>query len=495
TYFTQSPDVALDMMRRLSQYVRSSNQALEVSVFDSPGTSKTTETPEKEESERTKLLTCAKDNQFIIDQFQAPADAFVKTRMPPIVHKTFWTIALMFCLFLAWSTLSVIDTTLSAPGKLTTVVPKIPVQAGSNGMVKSVQVTPGQEVKKGDVIATIDHTLVEADYNKIQKRNAHLKEKIKRLQLEISNAPLAEGKQLTSQAEQDIYELRWKEHNAKLKSFDIELHNIASALKTAQSNVNISEIELKENEHQYRKQKRLVDEKIVSSTALEEAQFRVDKTRARLKNSLASLDVAQKNYEAKMMDKKAYNNTRLKQLNDEHFAAIKQLEADTEELIKIDHQRTNTEIFSPVDGVVLEIEGLFVGAIVNVGEVVTTLVPTNVPLTVEMDINPKNIGNLSLGNEVSIKLSALPYQKHGDLSGKITFVSEDTVDTSITGQPGTFYRARADIISNNLKKLPKDFHLVPGMQINGDIRVGKRRVITYFLYPVIRTIETSFQEP
>lgn len=138
---------------------------------------------------------------------------------------------------------------------------------------------------------------------------------------------------------------------------------------------------------------------------------------------------------------------------------------------------------------------MFVGAIVSTGQVVTTLVPTNVPLTVEMDIDPKSISNLKLGNEVSIKLSALPYQKHGDLSGKITFVSEDTVDKSITGEAGTFYRARADITANNLVDLPPDFNLVPGMQLNGDVRVGKRRMITYFLYPIIRTLDTSFQEP
>ena len=495
TYFTRSPDVALDIMRRLSQYVRSSNQALEVSVFDAPSTQNESKIVEEDLSDKAKLLAASKDNQYIIDEFQNPTNALIKSRMPPIVHRTFIAIALLCCIFIFWASYSIIDTTLSAPGKLTTTVPKITVQSGSGGTIKSVLVKPGQEIKVGDVLATLDQTLVEADYNKLRRSNEHIQDKIDRLELEIKHAPLSAAQALDSVSEKASYRLRWEEHNSKLKTLEIELQKVKSALNTAKSNINIGEIKVKEVQHEFNKQQRLVNENILSETALNEAQFKLDKARAELRNSKDSLQVAERNYETSLMESKKYRTSRNRELNDELYTAIKQLEADKEEMIKIEHQRDNTEILSPVDGVVLEVDGLFVGAVVNTGQVVTTLVPTNVPLTVEMDIDPKNISNLTLGNEVSIKLSALPYQKHGDLSGKVTFISEDTVDESITGEPGTFYRARADIASNNLTKLPADFNLVPGMQLNGDIRVGKRRLITYFLYPVIRTLDTSFQEP
>jgi len=166
-----------------------------------------------------------------------------------------------------------------------------------------------------------------------------------------------------------------------------------------------------------------------------------------------------------------------------------------EDLIKLKHKRENLHIIAPVTGVVLELEKLFVTAIVSSGDIVATLVPTNVPLTVEMDIEPQSISNVAVGNEVSVKLTALPYQKHGDLSATISYMSEDTVNTSINGESGVFFRARARIESNNLRKLPAEFRLIPGIQVSADIRTGKRRLITYFLYPVIRTIETSFVEP
>ena len=59
---------------------------------------------------------------------------------------------------------------------------------------------------------------------------------------------------------------------------------------------------------------------------------------------------------------------------------------------------------------------------------------------------------------------------------------------------GNFYRARATITDNFLKDTPPGFNLMPGMKFSGKIRVGKR-LITYFIYPLIRTLGNSFAEP
>ena len=48
---------------------------------------------------------------------------------------------------------------------------------------------------------------------------------------------------------------------------------------------------------------------------------------------------------------------------------------------------------------------------------------------------------------------------------------------------------------NFLKDTPPGFNLMPGMKVSGKIRVGKRRLITYFIYPLIRTLGNSFAEP
>ena len=121
--------------------------------------------------------------------------------------------------------------------------------------------------------------------------------------------------------------------------------------------------------------------------------------------------------------------------------------------------------------------------------------PTGVELLTIFDVDPSDISKLIPDTSVKIQLNALPAQKHGELKGKLIYVSADTVDEDVDGNSGNFYRARAQITENELKDTPPGFNLMPGMKVSGKFRVGKRKLITYFIYPLIRTLGNSFAEP
>ena len=48
---------------------------------------------------------------------------------------------------------------------------------------------------------------------------------------------------------------------------------------------------------------------------------------------------------------------------------------------------------------------------------------------------------------------------------------------------------------NELRNVPQNFNLLPGMNVSGNILSGKRSIITYLIYPVIKTINTAMREP
>jgi len=48
---------------------------------------------------------------------------------------------------------------------------------------------------------------------------------------------------------------------------------------------------------------------------------------------------------------------------------------------------------------------------------------------------------------------------------------------------------------SELASLPKDFQLTSGMTASADMKVGKRRLITYLLFPIIKGLSQSFTEP
>ena len=46
-----------------------------------------------------------------------------------------------------------------------------------------------------------------------------------------------------------------------------------------------------------------------------------------------------------------------------------------------------------------------------------------------------------------------------------------------------------------LDDVPENFRLMPGMTTTAEIKVGRRRVIEYFLYPLLRYQSESIREP
>ena len=117
------------------------------------------------------------------------------------------------------------------------------------------------------------------------------------------------------------------------------------------------------------------------------------------------------------------------------------------------------------------------------------------PLILEIDVDPKDISDVYYGNVVSVKIDSLPFQQYGDLSGTLTFLSDDTVEESLQGEKGAFYRGRVDISDSEMLQLPDGFDLTPGMLASADLKVGERRLITYFTNPILKSLATAMRGP
>ena len=99
------------------------------------------------------------------------------------------------------------------------------------------------------------------------------------------------------------------------------------------------------------------------------------------------------------------------------------------------------------------------------------------------------------GDPVSIKIDALPIQQYGDLQGIVVYVSDDTVQESLQGESGEYYHGRVKVEDSELLGLPEDFDLTPCMLAFADLKVGKRRLITYFTNPILKSLSSAMREP
>lgn len=138
------------------------------------------------------------------------------------------------------------------------------------------------------------------------------------------------------------------------------------------------------------------------------------------------------------------------------------------------------------------------GSVATEGRELVSLIPRNAVLEAEVDILPSEIGYVQNGATTRVKLDTLPFQKHGVIDGTVKTISKDIIHKQTTLGDTLVFRARIELPddpSANLKELLDGFLCIPGMTVSAEINVGKRKVIEYFLYPILDGLDTGLREP
>ena len=339
----------------------------------------------------------------------------------------------------------------------------------------------GQSVDEGDPLVVFDATLQRADKRKLNYQLSVVDAKIDRLK---KQALLRSGNEVDNPSDERqniIFKDKKEQYLAKSASLNKQITSTQDDLSFIKEQLNIQ----KKLENS---KKSLFDLDLVAEAqvlAERNKRLSLEKEFTKTSNKLSELK----------SNREEYNSQWFGGINDELVTLEDQKMSLLEDLKKLERQQTDVTVRAPQSGMILNLHSLYPGAVISPGKSVVTLVPTGVELLTVFDVDPSDISKLIPDTSVKIQLSALPAQKHGELKGKISYISADTVDKDVDGKPGNFYRARATITDNFLKDTPPGFNLMPGMKVSGKIRVGKRRLITYFIYPLIRTLGNSFAEP
>jgi adhesin transport system membrane fusion protein len=131
-------------------------------------------------------------------------------------------------------------------------------------------------------------------------------------------------------------------------------------------------------------------------------------------------------------------------------------------------------------------------AYVSTGDVLLEIVPTGSDLIVETRINPKDIGELAVGQEVKISLTAYDPSKYGRLDGRILSVSADAIGDQKTGEQ--FYLVDVSIGGSLYEPNGEEVSILPGMVASIDVLSGKRTVLDYFWQPIAKTKDKALRD-
>ena len=492
-YLASNPNVAFETMRRLSSQVRGSNkdtsdgQALDNSLENSSSS---------EISEFDSYLEAVtKENSESIEDTD---EIYVAGPRRPVLYSSFALICLLLSA-VTFATVLSIDTSVSSRGKFLTKVPNVDVQATSSSVIKKVLVSRGQVVKTGQVLAILDGTIAESNVKANQDKLVSVRRRLSRVILEQgliksgSSVPIKVSS--LDLVNFDILGKRIIQYRSKVNSLNSKILKLRNEIKFALRNVVITKEQLDLKVQIEGVQKELYRQRVSAlfkSLTATDSALAARKTHFDAKNSLEKL---KSELTTSLADK---NEFVAKWSSDLGETRAKEREAEiqlVEAAVKLKRETQDILIRSPVEGVVLDLPSVGLGSVVSAGEKILTLVRKNVPLALEIDIDPKNVSDVKLGATVSVKLDALPFMEFGDLKGSLVFISDDTFTESLSGDKGSFYRGRVNIKVGELKKMPSDFRLTSGMSASADLLVGERKLITYFIRPITKGFRTAFAEP
>jgi hemolysin D len=130
------------------------------------------------------------------------------------------------------------------------------------------------------------------------------------------------------------------------------------------------------------------------------------------------------------------------------------------------------------------------GSVATAAQPLLEIVPGDT-LQVKATIDNRDVGFIREGQPAVIKVAAFPHTHYGYLKGNVVELSNDAAQDK---RRGSVFVAYVRLTSNKMWIDGRWVTLTPGEAVSIEITTGKRRVISYFLGPLIKSTSESLHE-
>ena len=427
-------------------------------------------------------------------EFLPPAVEIEETPPSPIRRRLIWVIFAITVSVFVWSYLGEVDEVAVARGK---VIPdgKVKViQPLEAGVIKAIHVKEGQRVKKGQLLIELDPTLRQADAASSAKTLSIHRADRERLREEL-NTGYRQEKNNSSHQEKSIVELQNKLKEAREAEYAAKEYALMFVIDQRENTLHAAESQLIKLE----KTTAITREQEVSARSLYEQGYLA---RTDLLNKQKELYSLEQEMEAhisiteqarngiletrKNLD--ALKKEREKSILSDIVASEKSIVTIEGEVIKANKRTDLERLYSPVDGTVHGLASHTIGGVVTPAQPVVTIVPEGTPLIVEAMLLNSDIGFVKTGQEAEVKFDTFPFQKYGIVKGSVTWLSPDAVEDD---KLGLVYKMKVEMERQSINIDGMDTLLASGMSLSVEVKTGKRKIMEFFLSPIVKYTKES----
>jgi hemolysin D len=429
-----------------------------------------------------------------------------------------WAVAVLVFILIIWAALGKLDIIATAEGKLVPQTLVKIVQPAEPGVVKELLVNEGDVVKQGQVLARLDPTLATADKAGISSDLTTQQLQMRRLEAELADQPMLPKAGDDPQRFAHVQSQYIAHRRAFLDSLDQEKSML---IKAEHEKKGASEMltKLQQTLPTYQRTaaayEKLEKEGFMGSLAA------ADKQREAIEKG--------KDLDAQQSAVLAFNATiaaqtkKISQLQSAYKSELQkelaEVRAKTAQLQptldKSIYKEGLMELRAPQAGIIKDLATTTVGAVVQPGTVVLTLVPQGEQLFADVSIKNDDVGFVQIGQSAQVKLAAYPFQKYGMLMGKVIHISADATQNNQGGGGASSsnngssssdaaaaaaaamatYKVRIKLDDQVLKgPQGRELSITTGMQVVAEINQGRRTVLEYLLSPVQKAVQESGRE-
>lgn len=363
-----------------------------------------------------------------------------------------WLTLIGLLFFVVWAWWAVLDEVTVGTGKITPSSHAQVIDSLDGGIVNGLLVKEGDIVERGQLLARLDPTRFQSNYGEAASRVRTLRASSERLRSELTGEPLRFSAE--SMREPDLVARERQLYESRRRNLNETVANLQKTYQLVMSEL------------------RLTQPLVAKGAASQVEVIRLQRQAAELQGKI---DDARNQFAVRAREEQVKNNA--------------DLDAQIQVMSGKADQVDRASLFSPVRGIVKDIQVTTVGGVLQPGGKLMEIVPLEDQLLVETRINPRDIAYIRPGLPATVKVTAYDSSIYGDLTGKVEVVSPDTLQDEVK-RDQFYYRVYVRTSKAELhNKSGKSFPILPGMVANVEIKTGQKSVMDYLMKPLNKVNE------
>ena len=337
-------------------------------------------------------------------EFQRPSTAIVNAPMPALARGVTWIVSSMVLAMIILAGTISVDQVVTARGIIVSRSPTLLVQPLETSIVKSIDVSEGEWVKAGQILAHLDPTFTSADAGALTAQVSSLTAEVARLQAEETGKPFVyAGNDPDWLLQLSIYGHRQAEFQLKVENYKHKLDELSATISKAESDIEgyAKREEVAQNVEGIRKEleaRQLGSQ--LNTLAATDARAEMQRAVASAQDELQS---AKRDKEALQSESDSFVQNWSADVSQKLSDAQRKLSDASEELNKANLRRSLVELRADQDGIVQSLAKVSVGSVLQSGQPFITLVPAGAALEVETNIPGSEAGFAHVGDPVAVK--------------------------------------------------------------------------------------------